>query len=283
MSIASKPLIGGHVSTAGGIFKSIENGLNIGADCVQIFGASPRSWAVRLLSKAEVEKFKTAQSRSSIKKAFLHAAYLVNLGTANPDLLKKSVKNLIGHLRIAEQIGAEGLIFHVGSSKGMTKDAALRQEAEAMKEILREAPGKAWLIMENTAGGGEKIGSVEDLARLTKATASPRLKICFDTAHAFEAGLLRYEPAAIKDFFDNWDRLIGAEQIVAVHANDSRTEFASHHDRHDNIGEGKIGLAGFRHLAKEERLRGAAWLLEVPGFKGEGPDAENIKRLRACF
>lgn len=281
----TKPKIGAHVSTAGGLYKAFENAEAIGADCVQIFGASPRMWQADLPDAEEIKKFKEEEKRSGIGPTYLHAPYLINLGTPNGDLLQKSVKNLSAHFKIAELIGAAGVIFHIGSSAGMEKKKALNQVISAMKEIMKNVPGRSFLVMENNAGGGEKIGkTVEELAYIFERVNSKRLKVCLDTAHAFESGIIKkYGLPEIKGFLDEWDKAIGLENIVAIHANDSKTAWNSHNDRHENIGAGHIGLAGFKELAKEKRLWDKTWLLEVPGFDNEGPDKKNVDILKKCF
>ncbi len=279
-----KPKIGAHVSVAGGLHFIFENARAIGAECAQIFGASPRQWRAKMPNSSEISKFKTVAKNSSVSPIFLHAAYLANLASSDKEILAKSIQSLTDHLTIAALIRAEGLIFHVGSSKGGNKKEALDEEVRAIKEILKKVPGQTKLIMENTAGGGEKVGSLEDISYIYKKVQSPRLKICFDTAHAFESGLINeYAPQKIKNLFDEWDKAIGLENLVALHVNDSKTKSGSNHDRHENIGEGEIGLAGFKNLAKEKRISGACWLLEVPGFDGNGPDRKNIDILKSCF
>ena len=157
-------------------------------------------------------------------------------------------------------------------------------EADAIRDILKNVPGKTQLIMENTAGGGNKLGDFDDLAFLFHAARSSRVKVCFDTAHAFEAGLVSaYSPEEVRALAAKMDAAFGIENLVAIHANDSRTLQGSHHDQHGNIGEGHIGMDGFRALAREKKLWKAAWLLEVPGFSGAGTDAKNIERLKSCF
>jgi len=278
------PKIGAHVSAAGGLYNVIENAKNIGAECIQIFGASPRQWYAKMPAKETVERFKSEIEKSKIGPVYLHASYLVNLATPMRGLLKKSIKSLTDHLAICSQIGAEGLIFHVGSGKDTIKKAALDQEILAMKKVLKGVPGSAQLIMENTAGGGKKIGTVEDIAYLHKKVSSPRVKVCIDTAHAFESGMIEeYNPAEVKKLFDTWDEALGMENITVLHVNDSKTKSGSCHDRHENIGKGHIGLNGFKALAKEKRLKDKAWILEVPGFKGNGPDKKNVDILKSLF
>ncbi len=280
----NKPNLGAHVSTAGGLYKSIENATQIGAETIQIFGASPRAWNARVPMKDEVEKFKTVAKESAVKSVYLHASYLINLGTPEADLLTKSISNLTAHLMIAEQIGARGLIFHAGSSKG-NNGGAINQAARAMTSVLETATGKAELVIENAAGGGEKIGSrPEEIGELIKLIGSHRVKSCFDTAHAFEAGLIEhYTKSEIEALLERLDKSIGLKNIVALHVNDSKTEFNSKHDRHENLGEGFIGLKGFEALAKFKELYDKAWLLEVPGFDNLGPDKKNMDILKSCF
>lgn len=289
------PLIGGHVSSSGGLKSAIANAQRIGANCIQFFGASPRQWHASLPAQQEIDAYRAALKESDVKAVFLHAAYLVNLASPSQESMEKSIKNLAIHLRIAESIGAKGLIFHVGSGKEMPKEKAIEQTARAMTEVLRLAPGTAFLVMENAAGGGQKIGArleefrtIMDLVRASDNTSNEknhsRIKVCFDTAHAFEAGLIdEYTPKKIKETFDHFDETIGLENLVALHINDSKTPANSNHDHHENLGHGHISLDGFRALAKEKRLHHAAWILEVPGFDNSGPDKENVDILKSCF
>lgn len=279
------PNIGAHVGAAGGLWNAVENARAIGATCFQIFGASPRQWRASMPRDAEIKKFKDALKKSGLGPVYLHAAYLINLASGDKELLKKSVENLTAHLKIAEALGAAGLIFHPGSWKGMkSKEEGLTQEKEAIRAILKSVPGVSKLIIENTAGGGEKIGTREDIQYLYAKVKSKRVQACIDTAHAFESGMIReYTAKEIQAFLNAWDASVGLENIPVLHINDSKTAGASHHDRHENIGEGYIGKEGFKALAKERRLWNKDWILEVPGFTNEGPDKRNIDLLKACF
>lgn len=288
METQQRPILGAHVSAAGGLVNAIENGEKIGAECVQIFGASPRSYAAKLPSADDVKRFQERWRDSSILTVYQHGAYLPNLGTADAAAMKKSVANLAMHLQIANAIGSGGVIFHVGSPNGGDRKEALDRAAIAMKEILKDVKGDAQLIMEN-AGSVKKIGgSIEDLAYLFKKVSDSRVKICVDTAHSFEAGLIEsYTPANSKKFFADWDGAIGVQHIVAMHINDSKTPYNSQNDKHENLGEGFIGLSGFKALAAyaraDKHLSQTSWFLEVPGFGGEGPDKRNVDLLKSCF
>lgn len=279
------PKIGGHVSAAGGLYRVIGNAEAIGAEAIQIFGASPRQWSPKFPGKEDFLKYKEHLAKSKVSVVYLHASYLVNLGSPDDELIKKSIINLSNHFSIAEKMGADGLIFHVGSGKELPKEEALARAAKAMKEVLKKVPGTSYLVIENAAGGGAKIGrTASEIGTLMKMVDDDRVKVCFDTAHAFEAGIIdEYTPQKTKVLFDEWDKEVGMKNIVALHINDSKTPFDSHHDRHENLGEGYIGLKGFKVLAKEKRLHHAAWMLEVPGFEGGGPDLRNVEILRSCF
>lgn len=278
------PLIGAHVSVAGGLYKAFENAKAIGAEAIQMFGASPRQWAVSLPTKAAVEQYFEAKKASDVKAVFLHAPYLPNIASPDKDNRKKSVAALASHLKIADLIKSDGLIFHIGSSKPLPREEAVDAIVASMQEILDAVPGTTHLIIENSAGGGSKIGSTpEEIGVIVKKLKSRRVRVCIDTAHAFEAGCIdEYTPKKIATFFDRCESAFGVETIVALHVNDSKTAFDSHHDRHENIGEGHIGLAGFQNLAKEKRISHTSWLLEVPGFDEQGPDKKNVDLLKQC-
>lgn len=279
------PKIGAHVSTAGGLHLAFENAKRIGAEAVQIFGSSPQKWSVRLPNSEEAKKFRATHKEMGNMPVFLHASYLANLASPSEATRANALQSLTGHLKIAESIDATGLIFHIGSAKDQPKEEAMKFVVEGCRKILKSVPGKSWLILENSSAGGAKLGATaNEVGEILKKINSPRAKVCFDTAHAFEAGVARYDSReSVKKVFDEWDKKIGPENIVAIHANDSKTEFGSHNDRHENIGEGRIGLAGFKNLAQEKRLYKIPWILEVPGLDNLGPDKRNIDILRSCF
>jgi deoxyribonuclease-4 len=283
--MANTYIIGAHVSTAGGLYTAVDNAKKIGAQALQIFGASPRQWSAKIPEKAVIQKYQLELEKSKLGPVFLHAAYLVNLASPDEMTRAKSIANLTIHLQIAEAIGAEGLIFHVGSGKEAPKDVAMGHVASGVKQVLKNAKGKAKIILENSAGGGQKLGSIaKEIGEILNLINSDRAKVCFDTAHAFEAGIIEsYSKENIKKLFDEWDQEVGLENFSALHVNDSKTVFNSHHDRHENIGEGYIGLDGFKNLANEKRINQLPWLLEVPGFDSTGPDKKNVDLLKDCF
>ena len=287
-------MLGAHVSAArsagaggaarDGLINAIYNGEQIGAECIQIFGASPRSYQATLPTTDAANRFKSALAASSIQAVYQHGAYLVNLGSESADTLRKSITNLAAHLSIANLIGSRGVVFHVGSPNGGDRAAALERAAKAMKAVLKEVSGPAHLIMENS-GSIKKIGgSISDLEYLFRAVSDSRVRICLDTAHTLESGMItEYTPKAITALIDAWEAATMPGAITVLHANDSKTPYNSQNDKHENIGDGYIGYAGFENLAKEKRLQGTCIFLEVPGITGTGPDKENMDRLKRCF
>lgn len=276
--------LGAHVSVAGGLSRSILNAIELGCKTIQIFGASPQQWAVRRHTEKEIGEFKGEKLKSPVETVYLHAAYLANLGSADQLIWARSVKNISEHLKIAEAISAEGLIFHVGSGKGLLPEEAIAKVGKGMREIFEAVPGKTCLFLENGAGGGDKMGSTAaQIAEILRQVNNHRAKVCFDTAHAFEAGIIEnYRPESVKKLLDEWDKIVGLENIPVFHINDSKTAYNSHHDRHENLGEGFIGLSGFKNLLSDKRVRDRDWILEVPGFEGLGPDRKNMELLRSC-
>lgn len=273
--------IGAHVSVAGGLVNGLIRAEELEIETIQIFGSSPRHWSVDYPSQSSLDEYHQHQQQRLVSPVFLHAPYLINLATENSDLWQKSVEALVGHLLIADQLKAFGLVFHVGSAGG-SKEAALQRVARGMIMVLERVPGQTQLIVENSAGGGQKIGiSPVEIGFLIRAVASDRVGACLDTAHAFESGLLH--PQRIDRYLADWDDKMGLSYLRLLHANDSATDFNSGTDRHANIGQGQIGLEGFQVLASQESLNKLPWILEVPGFDGRGPDGKNIERLRNCF
>ncbi len=284
------PNLGAHVSTAGGLYKCFQNAEAIGAQGIQIFGASPRQWNAKMPEEKILEKYHEEQKRSKLGPVFLHASYLVNLGTPDPELYEKSIQNLAAHLQIAELLKAEGLIYHIGSYKGSTAEESYKRVAEGMLTVLKQVPGKAKLIMENSAGGGNKIGlTAAEIGAVYKQSSKSeegrtRIKVCIDTAHIFAAGVLeKFSPEELKRFKDDCEKSFGLKNIIVLHVNDSKVPYDCQKDRHENLGEGEIGLEAFKHLARDEFFGNIPWLLEVPGFDNQGPDKANMEIAKGLF
>ena len=212
---------------------------------------------------------------------FLHAIYLVNLGTNRPDVLQKGIDSLAAHLALAGKLGADGLIFHPGSHGGVGFEAVLPQVADSIRQALDKAPDGPCLAVENMAGMGKHIGArFEELGAILQAVDDQRLKVCLDTQHSFAAGYDLTTGEGIEDMLAQLDAGPGSSNVVAIHANDSKRVCGSGVDRHDNIGEGFIGEDGFAVFMGHPAFRDVPFLLEVPGFEGKGPDKRNVDILK---
>ncbi len=267
--------VGGHVSIAGGIINAVQNTINIGGNCMQIFAGSPRLWARSLWNKNDTEKFISVINSNNLNPVFIHALYLVNLATDNPELLEKSINSLIVDLQNGSQINSSGVIVHIGSHQGRGFDSAKNQIVDSLKKILSQTKDCNFLL-ENDAGQNGKIGSIEELSYLIKEVNNPRLKICFDTAHLFEGGLDMRDKNILNQFVDELKKLNILDKVVCIHLNDSATDLDSHRDNHADLGKGKIGLKGLSNFVNHSEFKNLPLILETPGPDKMGPNAENI-------
>ena len=273
--------IGAHVSTAGGLHTAFGRAADIGAETIQIFASSPRAWKFRDLKPGAVAKFTSAAEETGIGPVFIHGSYLVNIAGA-PDLVAKSVDCLIRNMEVAAEIGAAGVVFHAGSHKGRGFDAVIGPAAAALSEVLEASPPGPLLLVENSAGMGAHLGaSFEELGEMISAVGSDRFKVCLDTEHCFAAGYDIADPDGIEAAMDEFDRCIGLDRLVVVHANDAKVEMGSGVDRHDNIGDGYIGIAGFEVIMGHDAFSDVPFILEVPGPDKKGPDKDNVDRLKS--
>ncbi len=273
--------LGAHVSTSGGVDKAFDRALEIGAEAFQIFATSPRAWRFRDAPDSQVTAFHRRAEETDISPFFIHASYLINVG-GGPELVKKSVDSLTSHMNAAGRLGAAGVIFHGGSHRGAGFDGVLDQAAAALRSALAGSPDDVRLIIENSAGMGAHIGSsFSEIARIIDAVGDSRVDVCLDTQHTFAAGYNLADAGAIDGVMDEFDREIGLQKLVVVHANDAKTGFGSGVDRHENIGDGHIGIGGFEVIMGHPAFRDVPFILEVPGMDKKGPDKENMDRIKA--
>ena len=274
--------IGAQISSAGGADKVFERAELIEAEAIQMFISAPQQWRAPALSDEVVARFISERERAGLP-VFFHGIYLVNLGTADEALLQRSVSSLTQWMDWAARLGAIGTIFHAGSHLGVGFDAVLPQICRSIEAILSATPETALLILENNAGQGAGIGtSFGELGAIIRGCGdNPRLAVCIDTCHAFAMGYDIATTDGCDKAMQEFDQEIGFPRLVAVHANDSKMELGGMHDRHENIGDGHIGSDGFRTILGHSAYADVPFLLEVPGIEGKGPDAENIRRLKA--
>ncbi len=274
-----RPKIGAHCK--GGLKGAVEQALAIGAQSMQIFIGSPQTWRSPTPAIDELENFKRDVKKHKLGPVFVHGNYLVNLASSSRENLQKSVLNLHTALRLSDMAGAEGLIFHPGSvGQDSFSDGMVRFLA-ALSVVLKDYNGNCRLLMEVCAGQGKTIGDkFSDLSSILEdMNFDERLGVCWDTCHLFNAGYDVSTEAGLEKTIDEFEKLIGFKWLAAVHANDSKTPFASRKDRHENIGCGYIGEEAFARMLHQKELRHLPWILEVPGFEDKGPDKENIQIL----
>ena len=273
--------IGAHCSAAGGLWKAVERAGAIEAEAVQLFGSSPRAWRQTQHQPEAYERFRALCAEAALAAAWLHGNYLVNLAAERDDQFEKSIESVVHALTVAHEAGAQGVVLHTGSHMNAGLAAVLPRVVEALERTLGTAPGAAVLALETAAGQGGTIGSFEDLGAILEAVGSSRLQVCLDTCHVFAAGHELRTPEGVATMAAAFDATIGLERLAVVHANDSKGELGSGRDRHENIGDGEIGTGGFRAILGSPAFAGKTLLLEVPGIEDDGPDLENVQRLKA--
>jgi deoxyribonuclease-4 len=274
---------GAHVKSSGGVWHAIENGVDLGCEALQFFAGSPRTWAPTVYKERDAAQFREARAASPIRFVVIHTIYLINLASDKADFYDKSVTSLCGAVAAAEQLGADAIVTHIGSHMGAGFEAGLERVQAGLRRALAESEGSpVRLLLENTAGAGGTMGvDFEELGAIIAASGGdPRLGVCVDTAHLFESGVDLRTTAGMAAALESLDTECDRDRLVMLHLNDSKTALGSNRDRHENVGEGDLGVDGFRTIVNEPAFAGLPGILEVPGFDGEGPDRENLARLR---
>ena len=272
--------IGAHVSSSGGIHTAIDRAVAIGAESVQVFTQSPRTWRPTNHDPATFELFRRRRAEAGIDGTLCHALYLCNLAAPDDAVYEKSIAAMRTTMEVASGIGAH-VVFHVGSHLGSGLDAGLERVLPAMEQVLELSTDETWLLMENSAGAGGTIGrSVEELATIFERLGRPdRLGVCLDSCHLYVSGVDVTDPAALDACLDELDASIGLDRLRALHVNDSKAPLGSNRDRHENIGEGLIGEKLGVFLANP-RLQGLPAVLETAGPQNRGPDADEVRKTK---
>jgi deoxyribonuclease-4 len=270
-------LLGAHVSTAGGLSKAIDRGTALGAEAIQIFNQSPRAWRPTAYTDDDFGEFRDALAASEIRGVLIHAVYLLNCASDDPEIVEKSLVGLIGALRLGDAIGADAVVLHAGSAKLGPVDAAVARAGPVLREALDES-ARCPLHLENTAGAGGTLGrSFDELAALLRAAGGgDRLGLCLDSCHLLASGYEIRGEAELAAVIDDCERIVGPGLIGSLHLNDSQNPLGSNRDRHANIGEGELGLAGCRAFLREPRFAGLPCVLETPGPERKGPTAAEL-------
>jgi len=271
-------LIGAHVSPAGGLPKAIERGVQRGARSIQIFNQSPRMWKPTTYREEDVAAFKQAMAQSPIDAVLIHAVYLLNCASDDPDIRAKSLTSLTHSLHVGEKIGACGVVLHPGSAKTGDVKSAIARAGKTIEEALKESDG-CELHLENTAGTGGTLGrSFDELAALLEASGGDkRLGVCLDSCHLFASGYDIRTFRGMSSTVREATRKLGAGKVRSLHLNDSQTPLGSNRDRHANLGAGELGEEGCMAFLSAPGLQKLPCVLETPGENREGPGRKEIE------
>jgi deoxyribonuclease-4 len=277
-------LIGAHVSPAGGLTNALARGLERDCRAIQIFNQSPRMWRPTAFGEDDVQSFREAMADSQIDAVLIHAVYLLNCASYEPEIREKSLASLAHSLRVGHEIGARGVVLHPGSAKDGDPAEAIVRAGETICEALAESE-VCPLHLENTAGAGGTLGrSIDELASLLDAAGgSERLGLCLDSCHLFASGYDIRTNAGMDAVTREIAQKIGLERVGSLHINDSQTSLGSNRDRHANLGEGELGEGGCAAFLSAPEFQDLPCVLETPGENRSGATREEVQlavRLR---
>jgi deoxyribonuclease-4 len=271
------------MSIAGGVHCAVERAVSIGCTTMQMFVKNNNQWRGKELTANDIATYKKLLRESSVGPVVVHDAYLINLCSTNGDILRKSREALKDELNRCEMLDVEYLNFHPGSHLGAGEEDGIKRIAESLNLIHEQTAGyRVKSVMETTAGQGTAIGyRFEHLRRIIDLVEQPeRMSVCVDTCHIFAAGYDIGTEQGYEQTFQEFDAIVGLDRLVAFHVNDAKRERGSRIDRHEHIGKGRIGKAGFRSLMNDERFERIPKILETPKGPEMKEDVKNLSVLR---
>lgn len=274
------PLIGSHMSVAGGLFKAFERADELGCEAMQIFTRNQRQWRTKVLSLQEIEEFYRAGAKSGVKRVVSHCSYLINLAGAT-DVRSRSEEALVAEIERCHQLGIEDIVLHPGFAGDADEDTAICQITDSLIKVFDMTGAMAVrVLLETMAGQGTVIGAkLAHLERMLELLNwHKRVGICVDTCHIFAAGYDIRTDDAYERFIAQIDSAVGYERIGCWHVNDSKAEKGSGKDRHTHLAQGNIGLRAFALLMEDKRFSDIPAILETP--KDGSGDAANLSLLR---
>jgi deoxyribonuclease-4 len=259
--------IGTHVSIAGGIWKAPGNAAKVGAEVFQIFSRSPHGGPVKPITPDISKEFSEELKKYKLDTFYIHAPYFINLASVKGNIYYGSISVIREELERGTLLGSTALMTHLGSFGELSDEEGIEREVKALLKVMDGYEGTTQLLLEISAGAGRVVGDTfEEIAWILddKRLKKYDIGVCFDSCHAFQS---IYDMRTKKDVdatMKQFDKVIGLERLVMMHANDSKAEFGSHLDRHENLGQGKIGLEGFKAMADHKFLGKLDWILETP-------------------
>ncbi len=276
-------ILGVHVSGAGKIYQTLDIAKNLGCDTMQIFSRSPQSWRNgSQLAAEDVREFNLRRKEFKINPVFIHISYLINLASPELRLYHGSIQAYIEDIQEAEKLGADFIVTHMGSHKETSEDAGIKRLIEALNKILEKTQGtKVGILLENTSGSGSWLGYrfYHHQKILKGLKDKSRVGLCLDTAHAYLAGYDLSTKPGLDKMVDEIQEMAGIKLVKLIHLNDAAGELGCHHDRHDHIGKGHIGLAGMKRIINHPKLKNIPMILETPKST-EDSDKENLALVR---
>lgn len=279
-------LFGAHVSIAGGVDNAPSNAKKIGCEVFQMFSRSPRGGSAPKLTSEIVKNFQSEMKENKQAEAYIHTPYYINLASTNNKIRNTSIKIIREDLERGSKLGVKYVMTHLGSANDLPRIPAVKKVIEGVKKILNSYKGAALFLIENSAGSGNIIGDqfeeIHTIINGVPRQARGAVGVCFDTCHAFASGYDLRNRKAIDEILKEFDKIVGLSKLKLIHINDSKTDLGSHIDRHEHIGMGKIGLAGFRALIHHLKLKKVNMILEIPddGRGSQEGDLKIIKKLR---
>lgn len=273
--------VGVHVSIAGSIDLAVDRALTLGCTSFQMFTRNPRGWRYSPLPGEDVRRFREKLSKVDIEPVVAHMPYLPNLASPKDEVYMKSIESLKAELARCALLDVPFLVTHLGSHLGSGREKGFGRIIAAVNECLEEDQGKVTLLLENTAGTKNSIGSsFQDIQYiLERITVGDRVAVCFDTCHAFAAGYDLRSEEAVEAVMEEFDDIIGVDRIKVIHANDSKGDLGSRIDRHEHIGLGKMGRSGFKAVISYNNFKYLPYILETP-VDSRRSDRENIEELK---
>jgi deoxyribonuclease-4 len=270
---------GVHVGIGRGFEKTIAEARAAACECIQIFAGNPRGWRTTPFDPQAWELFARARSARGIYPVVIHTSYLINLASADAALREKSADLVAHDLEVAAAGRIEYVNTHLGSYGSQPREAGFTHLCDLVRSLVRKAPRGPMLLLENSAGGGNKCGgSVEELGRILRAVGSPRVGVCLDTAHLWASGYNIADAAGVAALVEEVERHIGWRRVPVLHLNDTRVALGAKRDLHWHLGEGNIGRAGFKALLTRPEVRHAACICETP--KTPELDRRNVALAR---
>src|SRR4051812_11547469 len=273
--------IGAHLSAAGGLDKAVDRAEPVHAESLQVFTQSPRTWRPTNHDPASFDRFRERRAEVGLAGVLCHALYLCNFAAPDDDVYEKSVAALRNTMEVGCAIGADGVVFHVGSHLGSGFETGLERVVPALEQVLELCSEETWLLMENSAGGrGANGRPLAELATIwERLDRHPRLGVCLDSCHLWVSGIDVTDPAELDACLDELDSAIGLDRLRALHVNDAAAPFGSNRDRHANVLEGELGEKLGVFLSSP-RLEGLPAVLETAGPENRGPDANEIRKAK---